>query len=51
MFDFSNYSPKSKYCDDLNKLLVGKRKDETGAVAIKEFAGLKSKLYSFLVDE
>ena len=25
-------------------------KDETGGVAIKEFAGLKPKMYSFLVD-
>ena len=26
-------------------------KDETGGVAIKEFAGLIPKMYSFLVDE
>ena len=26
-------------------------KDETGSVAIKEFVGLKPKLYSFLVDD
>ena len=24
MFDFSNYSTKSKYCDNQNKLVVGK---------------------------
>ena len=30
MFDFSNYSVKSKYCDESNKLVVGKMKDETG---------------------
>ena len=35
MFDFSNYSIKSKYCDDSNKLVVGKSKDETVGVAIK----------------
>ena len=35
MFDFSNYSIKSKYCDDSNKLVVGKSKDETVDVAIK----------------
>ena len=28
MFDFSNYSAKSKYYDDSNKLVVGKMKDE-----------------------
>ena len=33
MFDFSNYSTKSKYYNDSNKLVTGKMKDETaGAV-------------------
>ena len=35
MFDFRNYSPKSKYYDDSNKLAAGKKKVETGGVAIK----------------
>ena len=35
MFDFSNYSTKSKYCDNSNKLVIGKMKDETGGVAIE----------------
>ena len=39
----------SKYYDS-NKLVVGKMKNETGSVAIKEFPGLKPKIYSFLVD-
>ena len=39
MFDFSNYSTKSKYYDNLNKLVVGKMNDETASVAIKEFVG------------
>ena len=30
MFDFSNYSVKSKYYDDSNKLVAGNIKDETG---------------------
>ena len=34
MFDFSNYSTKSKYYDNSNKLVPGKMKDETGEVAI-----------------
>ena len=50
MFDFSNYSADSKYCDDSNKLLVGKIKDQTDDSGITEFAGVKSKMYSFLVD-
>ena len=50
MFDFSNYSTKSKYYDGSNKLVIGKMKDETGGVAIEEYVGLKSKMYPFLVD-
>ena len=52
MFDFSNYSTKSKYYDNSNKLVVGKMKDETAAsVAIEEFVGLKPKIYSYLVND
>ena len=49
IFDFSNYSTKSKYYDDSNKLVIGKMKDETGGLATEEFVGLKVKMYSFLV--
>ena len=41
----SNYWTKSKYYDDLNKLIVGKMKDETTGVAIKEFVGLKHSVH------
>ena len=51
MFDFSNYLAKSKYFDDSNKLVIVKMKHETNGVAIKEFVGLKVKMYSFLVDD
>ena len=51
MLDFSNYSAESKYYDDYKKLVVGKMKDEVGGFAIKEFVLLKSKMYSFLVDD
>ena len=37
MFDFSNYSTKSKYYDDSNKLAIEKMNDEIGAVATEEF--------------
>ena len=47
MFDFSNYSAKSKYYDGSNKLVLDKMKDETAGVTIKEFVGLKPKMYSF----
>ena len=51
MFGFSNFSAESKYYDDSNKLVVGKMKDEISGAAIKEFVGLKPKMYSFLVDD
>ena len=50
MFDFSNYSTRSKHHDDSNKLVIDKMKDETEGVAIEEFVGLKPKMYLFLVD-
>ena len=64
MFEFSNYSMKSKYYDNSNKLVigkrwdddnsnklvVGKRKDKTGGVTIEEFVRVEPKMYLFLVD-
>ena len=41
----------SKYYDDLRKLVIAKMKDETGGVAIKETAGLRSKMDSSLEDD
>ena len=49
MFVFGNYSTKSKYYDNSKKLVIGKMKDKTGRVAIKEFVGLRPKMHSFLV--
>ena len=51
MFDFSNYSTKSKYHDDSNKLVIGKMNHETALVEVKGFFGLKPKIYSYLVDD
>ena len=51
MFDFSNYSAKSKHYDNSNKLVVGKTKDEMDGVAIEEFTVLKSKIFRSLVDD
>ena len=51
MFDISNYSTNSKTYDDLNKLVVGKMKDETAGVAIKDFDEYKPKMYLYLVDD
>ena len=51
IFDFGNYSAKSKYYDDSNKLVVGNMKDEKARVAIKDSIGLKLKMHFILVDD
>ena len=51
MLDFSNYSTKSKCYKNSNKLVVGKIKDAAAGVVIEEFAGLKPKMYSYLVND
>ena len=48
MLDFGNYSTKSKYYDDSNKLVIAKMKDETRGVTIEQFVGLKPKMYFVL---
>ena len=35
MLDFSNYSTKSIYYNDSNKLVPGKMKDESGSFVLK----------------
>ena len=50
MFDFSNYSTKSKFYDNSNKLVIGKMKNETRGAEIEELVEGKLKMYSFLVD-
>ena len=49
MFDFTNYSTKSKFYDDSNQLVIGEMKDQAGGVTIEEFVALKPKMYSFIV--
>ena len=51
MFDFSNYSSRSKYYDDTNALVFRKMKDEMGGVTIKKVVGLKTKMYSILLSD
>ena len=47
-FDLSSYSKNSKYfCND-NVKVLGKMKDECGGNVIKEFIGIRSKMYSIL---
>ena len=50
MFDFSNYSTKSKYYDDSNKLVVGKMKDKTGGAPIEKFFWFRPKVQLLLVN-
>ena len=46
-FDSSNYPPPKKFFFDENKKVIGKMKDEAAGMPIKEFVGLRSKMYSF----
>ena len=50
MFYCSNYWSNSKY-DNSIKLVVGKMKDETAGVGVEVFVGLKSNIYSYLVND
>ena len=43
VFDFRNYSAKSKCCNNSDAVVVDKMKDEIGHVAVEEFVGLKQK--------
>ena len=49
MFDFSNCCAKSKFYNS-DALVVGEMVDATAGLPIKEFVGLKPKMYFFLVD-
>ena len=46
IFDFSNFSTKTKYYDNSNKLVIEEMKDETAGVAVKELVELKPKMYT-----
>ena len=50
-FDFSDYPEDSKYHDSTNKKVVGKFKDESSGRIIKEFIGIKSKMYCIMMDD
>ena len=50
MFDNSGYSKSSKFYFDENKKVIGKMKDEAAGNHITSFVGLKSKMYSYLVE-
>ena len=50
LFDFSDYPEKHMLFSDQNKKVLGKFKDETNGTPIREFVGLRSKMYSFTLE-
>ena len=50
LFDFSDYPQDSKFFYPANKKVIGKMKDKVKGQIIGEFVGLKSKLYSLIVE-
>ena len=50
-FDFSNYPESHMLKNSCNKKMPGKSKDECASKCITEFIGLRSKMYSFMLDD
>ena len=50
-FDFSNYPEMYMLKNNCNKKVPGKLKDESASKCITEFVGLRSKMYSFMLDD
>jgi hypothetical protein len=46
LFDFSGYSKGHPLYDVTNKKVIGKMKDELDGIPMKEFVGLRAKMYS-----
>ena len=45
LFDFSGYEKESSFYNDENKKVISKMKDELNCEVIKEFVGLRVKMY------
>ena len=50
LFDNSDYPKNSEFFFDENKKVNGKLKDEAAGIVIKKFIGLRSKMYSYEID-
>ena len=51
LFDQSGYSGEGfRSVENSNKKVIGKFKDETDGIPIVEFCGLRSKMYSILLE-
>ena len=48
LFDNSDYPKYSQHYSSENKKVIGKFKDEAAGMPIKEFIGLRSKMYSYV---
>ena len=51
LFDFSGYSSSSNYYNIENKKVIGKMKDELNGIPMREFVGLRAKLYAYTYDQ
>ena len=49
LLDFGNYPKDSKFFDETNKKVIGKKKDESEVKIICEFVILRSKMYSIKI--
>jgi len=49
LFDCSELSKDHQWFSTTNKKVIGKFKDETKGIEIKEFVGLRSKMYSYIL--
>ena len=50
IFDNSDYNKKSPFYFGENKKVIGKFKDEAAGIPVTEFVGLRSKMYSYTLD-
>ena len=51
LFDTSEYDQEHPLYSTENNKVLGKMKDETHGIAMQEFVGLKSKMYSMIYEE
>ena len=51
LYDLSIYPEDSKYYVKANNVIAGKMKDETHGLSIKDFVGLKCKIYTFITED
>lgn len=51
LYDTSDYSPNHFLHSKANKKVIGKFKDETTGSPIRDFIGLRAKMYSFVMDD